>query len=177
MTDSDDEFQSPLGYKPTQKDLVASFRKALDELIMTPADLADFMVKNNDPRCIAAIIRSIQRTLAEDTRVSGELMVVINMLLARHRRLKRRYSNVVWNKNDHGVFWAEVEDWFVYIYPQSKNRWQLTCRHGLDPKDYSPPFGRWLSSLEEAKNKAFAHVEDGMNEEADNLHEYALYHQ
>lgn len=176
MTESDNDLKSIFGHKPTQQELASRFRGALAELNMTPAELAEFMSKNNDPRDMSAILRGIQRTLAEDTRVSGELMVIVNMLLLRHRRLKHRYSQIVWQRNEHGVYWAQVDGWYVYIVPQSKGRWQITCRHGLDPKDYSPPFSRWYNTLEEARNKAWAHLEDGMNEEANNLHTYAALH-
>jgi hypothetical protein len=65
--------------------------------------------------------------------------------------------------------WAvrRAHDWYVHISPQTRGRWILSCRNGQRPEDYSSPFGRWLGSLEEAKNKALAQIEEGMNDLAE----------
>ncbi|RJT28149.1 hypothetical protein D3227_34785 [Mesorhizobium waimense] len=149
--------------KPTPEELTQKFNAALKELMLTPGDLATFMDKNRDYREGSATIRGIQRMVSGETRVSGEMMVIVNMLLRQHRRLKARYPDLKWERNPHGAYWAQVEDWYVYISPQTRGRWILVCSHGSSPKDYSPPFGRWLDSLEEAKAKALVCVEEGMN--------------
>ena len=137
---------------------------------MTPGDLTAHMGNNSDYRDSGATIRSIQRMVSGETRVSGEMMVIMNMLLRQRLRLKARYSNLAWQRYENGVFWAKVDDWYVHISPQTKGRWLLSCRHGTRPQDYSPPFGRWLNSLEEAQEKALFCVEEGMNEEAHNIY-------
>jgi hypothetical protein len=153
--------------KPTAEELTQRFNAALGELMMTPADLANVMFKNSDYRDASATIRAIQRMVSGDTRVSGEMMVIVNMLLRQHRRLKARYADLKWELNQYGAYWAKVEDWYVSISPQTRGRWILSCSNGPGPKSFSPPFGRWLHSLEEAKAKALACVEEGMNDVAE----------
>lgn len=156
-----------LDFKPTPEQQRQTFAAALAELTLSPADLARHLEKNRDYRDFSATIRGIQRMVAGETRISGEMMVIVNMLLRQHRRLKRRYPNLTWERTEHGTYWTQVEDWFVYISPQTRGRWILSCRNGPNHKDYSPPFGRWLDSLDEAKNKALACVEEGMSDLAE----------
>lgn len=151
----------------TSKELTASFNEALAELRMTPADLAKHMHTNGDYRDFSATLRSIQRMISGDTRVSGEMLVIIKMLLRQRRRLQSKYSDLQWHRNERGIYKAEIDGWFVHIAPQTKGRWLLHCRHGKNSEDYSPPFGRWLDSLDEAKEKALICVEEGMNDEAE----------
>ncbi|RWD32149.1 MAG: hypothetical protein E5Y88_30010 [Mesorhizobium sp.] len=161
---------SPLdifNYVPTPEEQRRKLIASLSELTLSPADLARHLERNRDYREFSATIRSIQRMIAGETRVSGEMMVIVNMLLRQHRRLKARYRDLKWERSEHGVYWAQLDDWFVYISPQTRGRWILSCRNGPGPKDYSPPFGRWLDSLEEAKNKALVCVEEGMNDLAE----------
>lgn len=158
-------------HEPTPEEQRQKLIAALGELTLSPADLARHLEKNRDYRDFSATIRGIQRMIAGETRVSGEMMVIVNMLLRQHRRLKARYPDLKWEQTEHGTYYAQVENWFVYISPQTRGRWILSCRNGPSPKDYSPPFGRWLDSLEEAKNKALACVEEGMNDLAEFAYE------
>lgn len=152
------------GYKPTLEEQKARFNAILAELTLLPTDLAKF-INRKDGRDYSATVRAIQRMVSGETRISGEMMVIVNMLLRQHRRLKARYPDLQWQRNQYGAYQAQVEDWFVYISPQTRGRWLLSCSHG--PKGFSPAFGRWLDSLEEAKNKALACVEEGMNDLAE----------
>jgi hypothetical protein len=154
-------------YKPSPEEQRQKFIATLSELSLSPADLARYMDRNRDNRDFSATIRGIQRIMGGETRVSGEMIVITNMLLRQHRRLKMRYHPLIWERSEHGTYWTQVDDWFVYISPQTRGRWLLYCRNGQGPKDYSPPFGRWLDSLEEAKNKALSCVEEGINDLAD----------
>jgi hypothetical protein len=155
-----------LNSKPTAEKLAAMFKAALAELRMTPADLAAHMHKNRDYRDLSATIRSIQRMVSGNTRVSGEMLVIVSMLLRQRRRLRAKYPDLPWHRNEHGVYSTQVEDWYVHIAPQTNGRWLLWCRNGSDLKDHSPPFGPWWNSLEDAKEKALACVEEGMNDVA-----------
>ncbi|BCG98695.1 hypothetical protein MesoLj131b_06950 [Mesorhizobium sp. 131-2-5] len=166
MSDAD-TFDDLLDPKPNPERERQRFTAALAELKFIPADLAAFMDKNRDYRDFSATIRSIQRMLSGETRVSGEMMVIVNMLLRQHRRLKAKYPNLQWQRNEHGVHSAQVEGWFVYVSPQTRGRWRLECSSGPSRSDYSPSWGRWLDSLEEAKEKALVCVEEGMNDLAE----------
>ena len=154
--------------KPTDEELRVEFTNALNEISFTSGELLKWMSSRGDYRDSSAIIRSIQRMLSGETRVSGSMIVLVNMLVRQHRRLKATHSNLTWSINEHGTHTTQVEGWHVYISPQSKGRWLLSCSNGPSREDYSPPFGRWLDSLEEAKNKALMSVEEGMADMAEN---------
>lgn len=152
--------------KPTPESAMRWLNAALVELRMTSGDLADHMAKHSDYRDITSILRSIQRMISGEIRVSGEMITIVSMLIRQRTRLKLRHPSILWNINEYGAHWAKIDDWYVHITPQTRGRWILICRHGSDPKDYSPPFGRWLDSLDEAKEKALSCIEEGMNDEA-----------
>lgn len=147
------------------------FIEGLAELRLKPGDLAAKLEKFGDDRPFQSIIRSIDRMISGETKVSSEMSIIISMLLRQHRRLKRRYSEVEWTHTEHGTHQAEVDGWYIYIIPQTRGRWILSCSAGPSRQDYSPPFGRWLDSLDEAKHKALVEVEEGMNELAEIEHE------
>lgn len=152
----------PLGRKPTDEELRLEFNKVLEEISFTPSELLSWMRHRGDYRDSSASIRSIQRMMSGATRVSGTMMVLITSLVRQHRRLKAKYPNLVWTMNEHGMHTAQVDGWYMYISPQTKGRWLLSCSCGPSRDDYSPPYGRWLDTLEEAKNKALMSVEEGM---------------
>jgi hypothetical protein len=174
MSDTSDVF-SVLFPKPTEEQLRLRFSEALAEIGFTAADLMNWMNKRSDYRDCSATIRSIQRMLSGETRVSGEMAVLVTMLLRQHRRLKLRYPNIAWEKSEHGVYSTRVDSWYVYIYPQTRGRWLLSCSSGPRREDFSPTWGRWLDSLDEAKNKALMTVEEGMADLAENLFNNARY--
>ncbi len=151
-----------LGQKPTDEELRAEFIKALEEVSFTSGELLKWMNQRGDYRDSSASIRGIQRMMSGETRVSGLMMVLVNTLVRQHRRLKVQHPNLEWAVNEHGVYTTQVNEWYVYISPQTKGRWLLSCSRGPSRDDYSPPFGRWLNSLEEAQNKALMSVEEGM---------------
>lgn len=155
------------GKKPTDEELRIEFMKTLKEISFTPDELLKWMSRRGDYRDRSASIRGIQRMMSGETRVSGPMMVLVNTLVRQHRRLKARHPNLAWSINEHGTYTAQVDSWHVYIARQSKGRWLLSCSSGLSHEDYSPPFGRWLDSLEEAQNKALMSVEEGMAELAE----------
>lgn len=153
---------SILGEKQTDEELRALFVKALAEISFTPGELLKWMSLRGDYRDSSASIRGIQRMMAGETRVSGTMMVLVNVLVRQHRRLKSRYPKLIWSITEHGTYTTQVDNWHVYISPQTKGRWLLSCSSGPSRDDYSPPFGRWLDTLEEAQNKALMSVEEGM---------------
>jgi hypothetical protein len=147
------------------------FIEGLTELRLKPGDLATKFEKFGDDRPFKAIVRSIERMISGETKVSPEMSVIISMLLRQHRRLRRQNEEIKWTHTEHGTYQAEIDGWYIYITPQTRGRWILSCAAGSSRQDYSPPFGRWLDSLDEAKHKALVEVEEGMNELAEIEHE------
>ncbi len=150
------------GRPPTDEELRSQFISALEEISFTPHELLKWMNLRGDYRDSSASIRSIQRIISGETRVSGTMMVLVKSLVRQHRRLKAQHPNIEWSITEYGIHCAEVDGWMVSISPQSKGRWLLSCRKGPNNDGYSPPFGRWLDSLDEAKNKALMAVEEGI---------------
>ncbi|MCW2285492.1 hypothetical protein M2323_003365 [Rhodoblastus acidophilus] len=151
-------FKEPL----THEEIAEEWRTALAELGLSPVELADYMKKQGgDYRPYQTILRGIQRMIAGETRVSGEMFVIVRMLLRQHRRLKARHPNVEWSRVPTGAVSAQVEGYTVFLSPQSKGRWIVSCR---DEAGFSPEFGRWQDSLQAAKNKALVCVEEGMSD-------------
>ncbi|MFW7270284.1 hypothetical protein ACMAUO_20405 [Gluconacetobacter sp. Hr-1-5] len=145
--------------------------EALAELRLMPFDLAAKMEKFGDDRTPQAINRSIQRMLSGETNVSPEMTVIVSMLLRQQQRLKERHPDLKWEETPHGAYHTNVENWHVYLSPQTRGRWILSCAAGQNRSDYSPPFGRWLDTLDEAKHKALVEIEEGMNDLAELNHE------
>ncbi|WP_105405471.1 hypothetical protein [Neorhizobium sp. T7_12] len=159
--------------KRTPEEIAQEWREALAELGLSAVELADFMKKNGgDYRPYATILRSIQRMILGEIRVSGEMFVIVRMLLRQHLRLKERHPALQWVQHPTGVFTAEVEDWSVSLSPQSKGRWIVI---GTDPSGSSPQFGRWQQGITAAKNKALVCVEEGMSEFAYSRAEHAKF--
>jgi hypothetical protein len=156
-----------LGKKPTDEELRTKFNEALKEISFTPGELLQWMSRRGDYRDGSASIRGIQRMMSGETRVSGPMMALVNTLVRQHRRLKAQHPNLIWSINEYGTHTTQVGHWHVYIAPQSRGRWLLSCSCGPNREDYSPPFGRWLNSLEEAKNKALLSVEEGIGDLAE----------
>lgn len=148
---------------------------ALAELRLKPVDLAEKLERFGDDRSTTVIVRSITRMISGETKVSSEMLVIVSMLLRQQRRLKEKYADLNWEETDSGAHLTQIGRWHVALSPQSKGRWILSCAAGPSRRDYSPSFGRWLSTLEEAKHKALAEVEEGMNDLADLHHQQKKY--
>lgn len=153
--------------QPSDAELRAEFLAALEEVSFTPSELLKWMRHRGDYRDSSASVRGIQRIVAGETRISGPMMVLVNVLVRQHRRLKAQHPDVKWTINQYGSYTAIVDGWHIYITPKSKGRWLLSCSNGPNREDFSPTFGRWLDSLDEAKNKALMAMEEGKAELAE----------
>ena len=146
--------------------------EALTELRLTTWGLVRKLEKFGDDRPSQAIARSIERMISGETKVSAEMSVILSMLLRQHRRLNERYADLDWKVTEHGTHHAQIDNWHVYLAPQTRGRWLLSCAAGPTRQDYSPPWGHWLDSFELAKHHALVEVEEGMNELAEIKHEH-----
>lgn len=144
---------------------------ALDEMSMSVSDLVSYMDDQAPLEDSGATIRSIKRMISGETRVSSEISSLAGSLLRRYRRLKMEHPSVEWREveTSPGNYIAKVGDWCAFLYPQSKGRYLLRVAAGFSSSDYSPPFGRWLSSIDEAKNKALLAIDEGKNQMAENI--------
>ena len=58
----------------------AQFLEALDDLGFSKADLVRFMIRNGDDRSPGTIDRSIYRMAKGESRISGEMRVLLTLL-------------------------------------------------------------------------------------------------
>jgi len=89
MTDEQRK-SSPIGGTPES---AAWFKAALEELGETQSSLARLMHRKGDDRQPATILRTIQRMATGEARVSGEMRVVLTMMLSGKRQAEKRVAN------------------------------------------------------------------------------------
>jgi hypothetical protein len=145
-----------------QTQALAEFRSALEELGLSQTGLASRMIALGDYRKQEAILRSIQRIAAGESRVPGEMQVVMKLLQREHRRAKRLANAVCWSKSNDGKLNTEINGVHLTITPQSRGRWSIHAQHGSN--GYSPDVPHWRNSLEDAKIRAVQAVDETLDQ-------------
>ena len=153
--DTPDDIRSPRALSP--EEVTAEFRADVEALEESAVELADRMHKLGDPRPYSTILRGIQRMMSGETRVSGEMRVLVTMMLRQQRRLQQLYADVTWKRLANGAWSAKAGEFYVTLSPQTRGRWLVNVAH---KGGYSHPWPRWQDSLETAKRKAFVTIED-----------------
>ncbi|MBP2315508.1 hypothetical protein [Azospirillum soli] len=145
--------------KRSPDQLLAEFRRLLEEMEETPPELAKRMHGLGDHRSVAAILRSIQRMASGETGVSGEMLVIARMLVHRQRLLRTQYANLDWKRRPDGRVYAVIGNLFeINLVPQTRGRWLVNVEHL--PTRFSPPWPVWQESLDAAKRKAITLLGD-----------------
>lgn len=140
----------------------AAFRTALAELKVKPAELAKRLQAMDDYRTVSAIVRSIQRMECGDTAVSGEILVILKLLVRQQRTWRTQEAKLQWREFPNGTVSAVCDDFTISLSPQSKGRWHVNLVH--NKTGYSPTWPSWQKDLETAKMKAIACLEDARND-------------
>lgn len=175
MSDSSETeiYDWPMGSVRTHEQITAEWLNEIETLGMTAADLANYMIRQGgDYRKPDAILRGIQRMMAGSTRVSGEMRVIVRILLRQYFRLKAAYGNVQWLPQPNGVLKAQIGSHIAYLTPQTRGRWLVSCQ---SPSGFSPTWERWQPDLESAKRAALRFVEESQNEESWKPFEFARW--
>lgn len=149
-------------------DRLVVFKMALAELQDTPAELARRLYRLGDHRSPKVIVRGIQRMLAGETGVSGEMLVIAKLLVRERRRLLNQYGNLKWEPAGKESLSAIAGEFRVNLHLQTRGRWKIDVVHLKTA--YSSPWQEWQDGLEAAKKKAMFCVEDAYNE----MHEIEL---
>lgn len=89
MSDTNQDTERPPNMKGTPEG-AAWFRDQLAELEMTQAELARLMKRKGDDRQPDTIARNIRRMATGEARVSGEMRVILYMMLRAKRRGMQR---------------------------------------------------------------------------------------
>lgn len=151
--DFETDLQTTTDYK--SEDLLRDLQ-ILDE---SAPELAKRMRGWGDHRPIKTIVRSIQRMLAGDTIVSGEMRVIINMFLYQHRRRIEKYKNLEWIDHLNGTVSSAVDGYKINLLPQTKRRWIVLITNS---NDRNHPFPNWQYDLESAKQMALKVLDDAI---------------
>lgn len=149
----------------TPEERTEQFKKLLEELDEKPTELASRLIRLGDYRSATAIMRGIQRMEAGDTKVSGEMLVIIRMLVNQQRLQYSKLNQVEWTQQANGAWVAKFEGFKITLHPESKQRWSIYLR--VIETDYSPACGSWQVGLDAAKRKALVRLADGQMEAAD----------
>lgn len=140
-------------------------RANLTNLSLSQSGLAEAMAELGDKRELKSILRSIQRIAAEDSRLSGEMQVILTLLARQQRRARRIAAQTEWKSHADGRLTAEVQEVRLTLRPQSKGRWSIVARYlGDGPDGYSPEFPHWRESLEAAKIRAILAVDEALDD-------------
>lgn len=149
----------------TPEERTEQFKRLLEELDEKPTELASRLIRLGDYRSAAAIMRGIQRMAAGDSKVSGEMLVIVRMLVNQQRLQYSKLSQVEWTQQANGAWVAKFEGFKITLHPESKQRWSIYLR--VIETDYSPACGSWQVGLDAAKRKALVRLADGQMEVAD----------
>lgn len=145
----------------TPEEETAEFRAALDDLAETQSGLASRMMRLGDRRPFASILRGVQRMATGETRVSGEMHALLEMMNRERRRAKFEATSLTWKTIRTGCVTAKTRDFTITLSAQSRGRWHINLVH-VD--GYRPTWPSWQPDLEEAKIRSIICVEDAQQE-------------
>ena len=148
-----------IGKPLTPEQATVAFRKALEELGESQSGLASRMQRLGDKRPFANILRNIQRMASGETRVSGEMEALLEMLNRERRRARFEAEILPWTSIGNGCVASKVRDFTITLTAQSRGRWHINLVH---QDGYSPPWPSWQDSLEEAKIKSLICLDDAI---------------
>lgn len=148
-----------IGKPLTPEQATVAFRKALDELGESQSGLAARMQRLGDKRPFANILRTIQRMATLETRVSGEMDVLLEMLNRERRRAKFEAENLLWTSIGDCCVTTKARDFTITLTAKSRGRWLVNLVH---QGGYSPQWPSWQDGLEEAKIKALICLDDAI---------------
>jgi hypothetical protein len=138
-----------------------AMRTRIGGLSLNQSSFAGLLSALGDKREPKAILRSVQRMANSDSRVSGEMWVILKLLERDIARARRLAEAIPWECRADGSYLAEVQGVHLGVYPQSRGRWLIRAQHIAN--GYSPPIPHWRNSLEEAKVRAVLAVDETLD--------------
>ncbi len=159
--DAADQVDEDLGASPySPEDATRLFQAALKIIDESPGRLALRMQRLGDHRPLGTITRAIQRMAAGETKVSGEMQVVVQLLVRERERAAEDVMRLRWSQVGKTMT-AATRDFTITLSPQSRGRWKVSVTHV--PTRYSPDWPVSQTSLEDAKVKAILCIEDALH--------------
>jgi hypothetical protein len=139
-------------------------RASIESMEMNQSGFADLLNELGDHREFKTVLRSIQRMVSADAKVSGEMHVIITLLRRDRARARRVAECAEWIENPNGGYSTIIQGVRVSVSPQSGGRWSIAARHIADgPDGYSPSFPHWRRTIEEAKIRAVMAVDETLD--------------
>ena len=135
---------------------------AMGVLHASPLSLAKRMRELGDNRSLSVITRSLQRMLAGETRVSGEMLVIANLLVRELHQLLKRYADLEWRPLANGSVTTIADEFRITLHPKSQDRWLVNLVYLKT--GYSPPWQQWQNGLDAAKHVAISCLEPARKE-------------
>jgi hypothetical protein len=136
----------------------SEFLQLMEELNLPLSELAQQMRELGDFRLQATILRALQRVQAGQTAVSGELFLIVKRMAFDRRRYQRENKKISWVESIHGGICATVRGFNISLYCNKNGLWQIHVVH--IETGYSHPFPRYPNTLEAAKIKALACIDE-----------------
>ncbi len=94
-----------LNYQQSDNDKLLLDHESLD---LSTSELANRLQLWGDYRKTSSISRSIQRIKSKEVPMSGEMYIIIKMLLERQRQMKELYVDIKWTAKSNGVISAII---------------------------------------------------------------------
>ncbi|WP_395741814.1 hypothetical protein [Prosthecobacter sp.] len=158
MTDDKKKYRTDVA----ENEPLIALETAMHELHASPLSLAKRMRELGDNRSLSVITRSLQRMLAGETRVSGEILVIANLMVRELRQLLKQYAHLEWKPLANGVITTITDDFRITLHPKSKDRWLVNLVYLKT--GYSPSWQPWQNGLDAAKHMAISCLEPARKE-------------
>jgi len=143
--------------EPPPEQTAAEFRAELDALCETQYGLAKRLNELGDRRPFPTILRGIQRIAAGETKIPGEMQVVLNLLKRAREDAKEDVAKLSWASKAIDVLIAETRGFSITLQ-RERAGWRITVCH-LET-GYCHPWPKFPETVEEAKIKALLCLED-----------------
>jgi hypothetical protein len=96
-----------------------------------------------------------------ETRVSGEMQLILELFNREARRARYEADKLPWVQVTKGMLTAKTRDFTISLSEQTRGRWHISLMH----KDgYSPPWPSWQPNLEAAKVRALLCVDEAVHD-------------
>jgi hypothetical protein len=150
----------PFTAEPTIEEAAADLRSKLLTLCETQYGLAKRMAELGDRRPFQTILRSVQRMLAGDSRVSGEMQAIIGLLIRERERAIYDSAALEWSTDTNGLVRAKVKGFRITLIPE-RSGWRIEVREDKDD-GYCHPWPKFPPNLGEAKIKSMIWLEEAI---------------
>ncbi len=146
--------------EPTVEEAAADFRSKLLTLFETQYGLAKRMSELGDRRPFQTILRSVQRMLAGDSRVSGEMQAIMGLLIRERERAIYDANALQWSTDRNGLVRTKTKGFSITLMPE-RSGWRIEVREDKD-NGYCHPWPKFPPDLYEAKIKSMIWLEEAI---------------